>query len=65
MPQLLSLSSRARKPQILKPACLEPVLHNKRSHDNEKPAHRNEEQPLLTVTKESLRAATKTQHSQK
>ena len=25
------------------PACLEPVLRNKRSHRNEKPAHRNEE----------------------
>ena len=29
--------------QLLKPACLEPVLHNKRSHCNEKPAHHNEE----------------------
>ena len=28
--------------QLLKPAHLEPVLH-KRSHGNEKPAHRNEE----------------------
>ena len=31
----------ARKPQLLKPTCLEPVLCNKRSHGNEKPAHRN------------------------
>ena len=30
-------------PQLLKPACLEPVLHNKRSHHNEKPLHYNEE----------------------
>ena len=30
-------------PQLLKPALLEPVLCNKRSHDNEKPAHHNEE----------------------
>ena len=30
-------------PQVLKPAHLEPVLHNKRSHRNEKPEHRNEE----------------------
>ena len=30
-------------PQLLKPVCLEPMLRNKRSHDNEKPAHRNEE----------------------
>ena len=42
-PQLLSLRSRAREPQLLKPACLEPMLRNKRSHRNEKPAHRNKE----------------------
>ena len=30
-------------PQLLKPAHLESVLHNKGSHLNEKPAHRNEE----------------------
>ena len=33
----------AHVPQLLKPVCLEPVLHNKRSHRSEKPAHRNEE----------------------
>ena len=33
----------AHMPHLLKPACLEPVLCNKRSHHNEKPAHRNEE----------------------
>ena len=33
----------AHVPQLLKPARLEPVLRNKRSHRNEKPAHRNEE----------------------
>ena len=33
----------AHVPQLLKPACLEPMLRNKRSHCNEKPAHRNEE----------------------
>ena len=33
----------ARMLQLLKPVRLEPVLHNKRSHHNEKPAHRNEE----------------------
>ena len=43
VPQLLSLCSRAREPQLLKSARLEPVLRNKRSHRNEKPAHRNEE----------------------
>ena len=33
----------AHVPQLLKPAGLEPMLRNKRSHRNEKPAHRNEE----------------------
>ena len=43
----------------VKPVChnfcaqaLEPVLHHKRTHHNEKPAHRNEEQPLLTTARE-------------
>ena len=43
-------------PQLLKPVCLEPVLHNKRNHHNEKPTH--------AATRESLHAATKTQRSQ-
>ena len=42
-PQLLSLCSRARKPQLRKPVCLEPMLHYKKSQRNEKPPHRNEE----------------------
>ena len=33
----------AHVPQLLKPACLEPVFRNKRSHHNEKPMHHNEE----------------------
>ena len=33
----------ARVPQLLKPVCLEPVLRNKRSHRNEKPAHSNKD----------------------
>ena len=52
-------------PQLLKHMRLEPVLRNKRSHRNEKPAHRNKECPLLAATRESLHAATKTQRSQK
>ena len=52
-------------PQLLKSAHLEPVLRNKRSHRNEKPAHLNEEEPPFVATRESLRAATKTQRSQK
>ena len=50
--------------QLLKPTCLEPTLHNKRSHLN-KHAHRKEEWPPLPATRESPRAATKTQRSQK
>ena len=42
-PQLLSLRSRAREPQLLKPTVLEPTLRNKRSHRSEKPVHHNEE----------------------
>ena len=41
--ELLSLRSRVREPQLRKRAGLEPVLRNKRSHRNEKPAHRREE----------------------
>ena len=52
-------------PQLLKPACLEPMLHNKRSHHKEKPAHRNEKLPPLAATRESPHTATKTQRSQK
>ena len=34
---------RARAPKLLKTMHLVPVLHNKRSHHNEKPAQHNEE----------------------
>ena len=43
VPQLLHLHSRAHEPQLLKPACLEPVLCNKGSHHKEKPLHHNKE----------------------
>ena len=56
---------RARTLQLLKPMHLEPVLRNKRRHHNEKPTHHNEEQPLLSGTRESPCTAIKTQHSQK
>ena len=47
-------------------ACtLEPMLCNKRSHHNEKPAQVNEEYPLITATRESPCTATKTHPSQK
>ena len=42
--------------KLLKPARLEPMLRNKRSHRSEKPTHRNEEQPPLTTTRESPRS---------
>ena len=47
------------------PARLEPVLHNKRGRDSERPMHRDEEWPPLAATRESPRTETKTQHSQK
>ena len=47
------------------PAHLEPVLHNKRGRNSERPAHHDEEWPLLAATRESPRTETKTQHSQK
>ena len=50
----------AHAPQLLKPVHLEPVLRNKRSHCNEKPAHCNEEQPPVAATRESPHVATKT-----
>ena len=34
-------NNKAREPQLLKPVRLEPVLHNKRSHRNEKPTKIN------------------------
>ena len=45
-PQLLSpraATTEACELQLLKPTHLEPMIRNKRSHHNEKPAHRNEE----------------------
>ena len=55
----------AHVPQLLKPARLEPMLCNGRSHRNERPAHRSKEWPPLAATREGPRAATKTRHSQK
>ena len=36
---------RAHVPQLLKPTCPKPVLHKKRGHCNEKPAHQLEKSP--------------------
>ena len=49
VPQLLGLCSGAREPWLLRPACLEPVLHSRRSHRSEKPAHCSEEWPPLAA----------------
>ena len=43
--------------QLLKPARLEPVLHNKGRDGSEKPAHCNEEKPSPAATRESQHAA--------
>ena len=51
VPQLLSLRSRAHRLQLLKPVCLTLVLQSKRSYLNEKPAHCNEDPPLLQLEK--------------
>ena len=51
--------------QLLKLSRLEPVLHNKRRHPNEKTVHHHEEYPLLTTTGESPMKAMKAQHNQK
>ena len=50
---------------ITEPARLKPVLRNRRGHDGERPAHRDEEWSPLAATRESPRTETKTQHSHK
>ena len=51
---------RARVWQLLKPA-----LHNKRNHLSGKTVHHSQESLPVAVTRESLRAAMKTQCNQK
>ena len=48
---------------IAEPARLEPVLRSKRGRDGERPAHHDEEWPLLAAAGGSPRTETKTQHS--
>ena len=57
-PRLLSLSVWSLCSATL-------VLRNKRGRDSERPAHRDEEWPLLATTRESPRTEMKTQHSHK
>ena len=57
-------SDWAREPQLLSlRACS--LCSATRGRDSERPAHRDEEWPPLAATRESPRAETRTQHSQK
>ena len=55
---------RAHAPHLLSLRTLEPTLHDKRNHCNEKPGHRNKELPLLTELGKDV-TATKAQCKQK
>ena len=50
---------------ITEPAHLEPVLHNKRGRDSDRPVHHDEEWSPLAATRKSPRTETKTQHNHK
>ena len=58
-------SRYAPVPRLLKPAGLEPMLRNKRSHRNKKPVPNSEQEPQLAASRKRPGEATKTQHSQK
>ena len=51
--------------QLRKPVCLEPVLCNKKSHQDKKPVYHNQRVAPLTQTRQSSHAAMKTQHKNK
>ena len=52
--------------QLLKPECLESVLHHqKKSHDSEEPTHHNEYSPHSLQLEKVCAKASKTQCSQK
>ena len=53
-------TSEALELQLLKPMCLEPVVHNKRSHHIEKSEHHNEEYPLFATARENRMVMTET-----
>ena len=65
--------ARFHRLQATKPMChnyrslgaLQPMLHNKKSHCNEKLRNRNEKEPPLTTARENQSTATKTQHRPK
>ena len=56
-------AAKAHEPQQLKPVCLQTVLHNKRSHRNEKPVHHIKGGPRAPQLQKT-HAAAKTQHKQ-
>ncbi|KAB0344284.1 hypothetical protein FD754_021210, partial [Muntiacus muntjak] len=58
--RLRNHSQSSCEPQLLSPCALEPKLHNRRGHHNEKPEHRN-----WSTTRESPHAARKTQRKMK
>ena len=51
--------------QLLKSMRLESVLHNRRSHHDEKPAYHKEESPLFTATREKPAHSNKTSTDKK
>ena len=57
-------SNEARESQLLS-LCVWSLCSATRGHDSERPAHRDEEWPLLAATRGSPCTETKTQHSQK
>ena len=64
-PQLLSLRSKAWKPQLLKPECLlEPVLLNKTCLHSKRSPHTTMREPSIAATREEP-TAVKTQHNKK
>ena len=58
-------SNWAREPQLLSLRVWSLCSANKRGRDSERPAHHDEEWPLLAATRESPRTETKTQRSHK
>ena len=58
-------ATKPKRLHLLKPEHLQLVLCSKISHLNEKPGHRNKEQPLLATARKSLPAAMTIQSSNK
>ena len=65
VPDARKVGDRCSRAMTTESTHLKPVLCNKRSHSNEKPAYRDREWALLAATREGPHAVMKTQHSQK